>query len=137
MTKLKELQNLMDDIENLGNEYKLSVRELAKLETSSQRRIEKLFTTNLDFEEYDDIQKKKNDLSKEIKNIQAKFEKATNAIKEMVPKGAKVKLKDCIIQNDEQVLYTPVLSVDNLKEGDFKTLEVEFMDQTEVKSIYK
>ena len=64
MTKLKELQNLMDDIENLGNEYKLSVRELAKLETSSQRRIEKLFTTNLDFEEYDDIQKKLADQAK-------------------------------------------------------------------------
>ncbi|MBL0235587.1 MAG: hypothetical protein IPQ02_02930 [Saprospiraceae bacterium] len=137
MTKLKDLQKLMNEIEILGNKFKLSLKEQAKLQTFSQRRIEKLFTTDLDFEEYEDIQKQKNDLNIEIKNIQVKFEKAKNAIKDLVPNGAKVRLNDFgIIHNDEQVLYTPLTSVDNLEKDDFKTLEVAFLDQTDVKSIY-
>ncbi|MBK6571526.1 MAG: hypothetical protein IPO72_00600 [Saprospiraceae bacterium] len=127
MDQIQELQQILEEIGNLRRKLNQNRGDLSLIKHQINTRLSKTFTISKDFDEYSNLEKKKEEFVELDNKIEEQFEIALKKIKTVVPKGAQVNIPSygILIHNDVILICKRPLG-EQTREEDFKNLSSDF-----------
>ncbi|MBK6354511.1 MAG: hypothetical protein IPF46_14230 [Saprospiraceae bacterium] len=128
MDQIQELQQILEEIGNLRRKLNQNRGDLSLIKHQINTRLSKTFTISKDFDEYSNLEKKKEEFVELDNKIEEQFEIALKKIKTVVPKGAQVNIPSygILIHNDVILICKRPLG-EQTREEDFKNLSSDFL----------